>query len=246
MHKIVFTSVTFAWRAALRGFLPIFAYGYYLDVLLILKNNSIIIHYSFTDVFGISDRFTSLEKRLPLLLEANVRYFGTYFRVCFLIFESCSQSYLMMFFTDAFSTTVAVNVLRKISLNMFIILGRYAVLLGKGSIHKGCSHQDGGEDDGQKQAGADMGKKGQPNVDVRIEKNDFHFFITVWKYFMFNINLIFQYNVLNRIKLECKVYPSPQSPSSPNRPDTHTHTHTHTHTFFAYIVSLFLFDGLSA
>ena len=244
MHKIVFTSVTFVRRAILRGFLPIFAYGYYLDVLLFLKNDSIATHYSFTYAFGISERFTSLEKRFPLFLEATLRYFDTHFRVFFLIFESCSQSYLMMFFTDAFSTTVAVNVLRKISLNMFIILGRYAVLLGKGSIHKGCSHQDGGEDDGQKQTGADMGKKGQPNVDVRIEKNDFHFFITVWKYFMFNVNLIFQYNVLNRIKLECKVYPSPQSPSSPNRPDTHTHTHTH--TFFAYIVSLFLFDGLSA
>ena len=237
MHKIVFTSVTFVRRAILRGFLPIFAYGYYLDVLLFLKNDSIATHYSFTYVFGISERFTSLEKRFPLFLEATLRYFDTHFRVFFLIFESCSQSYLMMFFTDVFSITVAVNVLRKISLSMFVFLGHYAILLGKGAIHKGCSHQDGREDGSQKQTGADTGKMGQPNVNVRIEKNDFRFFITIWKYFMFNINLIFQYNVRNRIRLECKVYPSRPSPLPP--PTDPTHTHTHTHPF--HILSVYFY-----
>ena len=40
-----------------------------------------------------------------------------------------------------------------------------------------------------------------------LKKNDFHFCIIIWKYFLSNINLIFEYSVLDKIKLDCKVYP---------------------------------------
>ena len=77
----------------------------------------------------------------------------------------------------------------------------------------------------------------------------FIFFIIIWKYFLSNINLIFEYSVL---KLECKVYPSP----------LHTHIHTNIHTHLLHLLShyqlatetkitfvfvcLSLFDGLPA
>ena len=52
--------------------------------------------------------------------------------------------------------------------------------------------------------------KGQPNVDVHIEKKIFFsFFIIVWKYFLSNINSIFECSVLDKIRLDYKVYPSP-------------------------------------
>ena len=45
-----------------------------------------------------------------------------------------------------------------------------------------------------------------------------HFFIIIWKYFLSNINSIFEYSELDKIRLDCKVYPSPP----------------HTHTFCIY------------
>ena len=61
----------------------------------------------------------------------------------------------------------------------------------------------------------------QPNVDVCIKKNHFNFFFIIWKYFVSNMNLIFEYSALEKIRLDCKVYLSPN-----------------THTPFAYIASL--------
>ena len=45
-----------------------------------------------------------------------------------------------------------------------------------------------------------------------LRKNDFHFSIIIWKYFLYNINEMFEYSVLDKIRLDCMVYPS------------HTHT----------------------
>ena len=55
------------------------------------------------------------------------------------------------------------------------------------------------------------GGGGQPNVDVHIEqKMTFFFIITViCKHFLSNINLIFEYSVLHKIRLNCKMYPFP-------------------------------------
>ena len=78
-----------------------------------------------------------------------------------------------------------------------------------------------------------MGRGGQPNVDVRIgKKNDFQLFIftIIWKYFQSNINVMFQYSVLNKIRLGCNMYPS----SLYTCARTHTHTQTHIHTFHIY------------
>ena len=74
---------------------------------------------------------------------------------------------------------------------------------------------------------------GGPNVDVRIEKkNDFQLFIftIIWKYFQSNINVMFQYSVLDKIRLGCNMYPS----SLYTCACTHTHTQTHIHTFYIY------------
>ena len=56
----------------------------------------------------------------------------------------------------------------------------------------------GGRGISQKQTAADGGGgEGQPNVDVLVEKKkDFHLFIITWKYFLFNINVMFEYSVL--------------------------------------------------
>ena len=85
----------------------------------------------------------------------------------------------------------------------------------------------------QKQIFTDMGRGGQPNVDVRIEKkNDFQLFIftIIWKYFQSNINVMSQYSVLDKIRLGCNIYPS----SLYTCACTHTHTQTHIHTFYIY------------
>lgn len=45
-----------------------------------------------------------------------------------------------------------------------------------------------------------------------LKKNDFHFFfffVIILKCFLSNKNLIFQYSVLDKIRLDCKMYPSP-------------------------------------
>ena len=81
-----------------------------------------------------------------------------------------------------------------------------------------------------------------------LKKMIFIFFIINWKYFLSNINSVFEYSVVDRIRLYVKVYQSPTP-----------HTHTHTHTPFTYItnsyhrsknyflfVSLFLFGGWQA
>ena len=105
-------------------------------------------------------------------------------------------------------------------------------------MHKGCPclEGNGGGRRGlcQKQIFTDMGRGGQPNVDVHIEKkkNDFQFFIftIIWKYFQSNINVMFQYSVLDKIRLDCNMYPS----SLYTCARTHTHTQTHIHTFYIY------------
>ena len=58
-----------------------------------------------------------------------------------------------------------------------------------------------------------------------LNKNDFNFFI-IWKYFLQNIKVIFEYSVTGKIWPHCKVYLFPLN--------TNTHTHTHTHTFYMY------------
>ena len=56
--------------------------------------------------------------------------------------------------------------------------------------------------------------------------------------FSVQINLIFEYSVLNKIRLDCNVYPSPNPhPSPPPPPHTHAHTPTPTPPF-TYIISL--------
>ena len=78
-----------------------------------------------------------------------------------------------------------------------------------------------------------VGSGVQPNVDVHIEiKNDFHFCILIWKYVLSNINVMFEYTVLEKIRLDCKVCPSP--------PPTYTHPHL-LHILSAYHRSLFDF-----
>ena len=59
-----------------------------------------------------------------------------------------------------------------------------------------------------------MGKR----VSQKNKKNDFHFFIIIWKYFLSNISLIFENSALDKISIDGKVYPSPP----------------HTHTFYIY------------
>ena len=59
-----------------------------------------------------------------------------------------------------------------------------------------------------------------------LKEKWFSFFLIIifWKYFLSNINLIFEYRVPDKIMLDCKVYSSS--------------LHIHTHTPFAYIISL--------
>ena len=66
------------------------------------------------------------------------------------------------------------------------------------------------------------GEGGQPNVDVRTDKKLFSFFLffIIQKHFLSNINSIFEHSVLDKNRLDCKVYPFPQQ------------------TPFAYITSL--------
>ena len=46
-------------------------------------------------------------------------------------------------------------------------------------------------------------------MDVCIEKeNIFIFFMITWKSFLSNLNLIFEYSVRDKIRLDWKVYPS--------------------------------------
>ena len=51
-----------------------------------------------------------------------------------------------------------------------------------------------------------MGKGDQPNEDVCTEKKKF--IIIIWKYFQPNINLILEYSVVDKIRLDCNVFPS--------------------------------------
>ena len=100
-----------------------------------------------------------------------------------------------------------------------------------GGIYRGCLHLEGGRGSAKIRELRTGEEGGQPNVDVRIEKNDdFYFFIIIWKYFFSNINVIFEYSVLDRIRLDCKVYPPP-----------YTHTHI-LHILSAYHRSKFNFN----
>ena len=102
-----------------------------------------------------------------------------------------------------------------------------------GAIHKGCPClEDGGRGGSTKSRHLrTLGEGGQPNVDVHIEKkNDFQFFIIIWKYFLSNINVMFQYSVLDKTRLDCNMYPSPLYARA------HIHTHKHTYTHFTYII----------
>ena len=51
----------------------------------------------------------------------------------------------------------------------------------------------------QKETAADRKVRGQPNVAVRIEKKKMLIFFKkiIWKYFQSNVNLIFEYSVLD-------------------------------------------------
>ena len=70
-----------------------------------------------------------------------------------------------------------------------------------------------------------QGGQGSPKCGCRTEKNvDFHFFIIIWRYFLSNVNSIFEYSVLDKIRLDCKVYPSHPFASP----------YTHIHTFYIY------------
>ena len=74
----------------------------------------------------------------------------------------------------------------------------------------------------KKQTTVDRDEGGfERNMNVRFEKNDFYFLIII--YFLSNVNVMFEYSVLDIIRLECKVYPSPP---------------VYIHTPFAYIISL--------
>ena len=69
---------------------------------------------------------------------------------------------------------------------------------GEGSQPKGDSC--GQEDRGSAECDCPNWKK---------KKKDAHFLKKViWKYFQSNINLIFEYSVLDKIRLDCKVYPN--------------------------------------
>ena len=70
-----------------------------------------------------------------------------------------------------------------------------------------------------------QGEGGQPNVDVCIERKTrfSFFFVMIWKSSLSNINLISEYTVLDKIRLEVLSIPLP---------------HTHTQIPFIYIISL--------
>ena len=68
----------------------------------------------------------------------------------------------------------------------------------------------GGREDSQKQTAADRGEGVCQIWMSELKKKDIHFFlvIIIWKYFLSNENSIFEYSVLDKIRLDCKVYPS--------------------------------------
>ena len=56
---------------------------------------------------------------------------------------------------------------------------------------------------------------------------------SIQKSFLSNTNLIFEFSVLNKLRLDCKVYPdTPPHHHHHTHTYTHARTHTHTHTHF--------------
>ena len=86
---IVFTTVTLLWVAALRYFLPIFAYQYFFYVPLFLENHSSFFRRGYWNYCWLP------HKKIPFhsvssLMEAILRYFGDPFGVCFSFLENFS------------------------------------------------------------------------------------------------------------------------------------------------------------
>ena len=81
-----------------------------------------------------------------------------------------------------------------------------------GTIHNGWPHL-GGRRVSQKQTTADKGGKKVSQIWTYTlkKKKIFIFFIIIWKYFLSNVNLIFEYSVLDKIMLDCKVFPPPHT-----------------------------------
>ena len=79
-----------------------------------------------------------------------------------------------------------------------------------GVNHKGCPHLSGRRGLSQKNTAADRsGSVNQMWMSTLKKKVFFSFFIIVWKYFLSNINSIFECSLLDKIRLDCKVYPFP-------------------------------------